>query len=83
MVVIDFQSYLQPKTIKSQHNLGTRKGCLSLFTTLHDCTNNLTLLEKTHVFQLKFPNLNTPDVSAHTICLSDKFDTNSSYPCFS
>ena len=57
MVVIDFQSYLQPKTFKSQHNLGTRKGCLSLFTTLHDCTNNLTLLETTHVFQLKSPNL--------------------------
>ena len=35
MVVINFQSYLQPKTIKSLYNLGTTEGCLSLFTRPH------------------------------------------------
>ena len=35
MVVINFQSYLQPKPIKSLYNLGATEGCLSLFTRPH------------------------------------------------
>ena len=35
MVVINLQSYLQTKTIKSLYNLGTTEGCLSLFTRPH------------------------------------------------